>query len=215
MHDHRALDGEAERVLRGERECLAGVDHRGDGDAADWSDIGAEVLGAVASRPYKQGGALHWVGYRAQGMNDTFRVHVESLHPSFERLMAMRHVNVCSLPTGMPTWHLSFSGRPSSPDVGHESLRIAYKNIAGEVLRTIVRPSHSSLLERRPVRLAQATRSMARAPSLGRTRPSMPRSSRRRSDSAPWRSVSSRNAIPFGRRCSKFMLRDCTPDTAQ
>jgi len=35
MHDHRALDGEAERVLRGERECLAGVDHRGDGDAAD------------------------------------------------------------------------------------------------------------------------------------------------------------------------------------
>jgi hypothetical protein len=35
MHDHRALDGEAEGVLRGERECLAGVDHRGDGDAAD------------------------------------------------------------------------------------------------------------------------------------------------------------------------------------
>src|ERR1039457_2320848 len=35
MHDHRAFDGEAERVLRGEWECLAGVDHRGDGDAAD------------------------------------------------------------------------------------------------------------------------------------------------------------------------------------
>jgi hypothetical protein len=35
MHDHRAFDGEAEGVLRGERECLAGVDHRGDGDPAD------------------------------------------------------------------------------------------------------------------------------------------------------------------------------------
>jgi hypothetical protein len=35
MHDHRAFDGEAERVLRGERECLAGADHRGGGDAAD------------------------------------------------------------------------------------------------------------------------------------------------------------------------------------
>lgn len=34
VHDHRALDGKAERVSRGERECLAGVDHRGDGDAA-------------------------------------------------------------------------------------------------------------------------------------------------------------------------------------
>lgn len=28
-------DREAERVLRGERKCLAGVDHCGDGDAAD------------------------------------------------------------------------------------------------------------------------------------------------------------------------------------
>jgi hypothetical protein len=35
MHDHRTFDGEAERVLRGERECLAGVDHRGDGNTAD------------------------------------------------------------------------------------------------------------------------------------------------------------------------------------
>jgi hypothetical protein len=35
MHDHRAFDGEAERVLRGEWECLAGVDHRGDGDPSD------------------------------------------------------------------------------------------------------------------------------------------------------------------------------------
>jgi hypothetical protein len=35
VDDHRALDGEAEGVLRGERECLAGVDHRGDGGAAD------------------------------------------------------------------------------------------------------------------------------------------------------------------------------------
>jgi hypothetical protein len=36
VDDHRALDGEAERVLGRERECLAaGVDHRGDGDAAD------------------------------------------------------------------------------------------------------------------------------------------------------------------------------------
>jgi len=34
MHDHRALDREAERVLRGERKCLAGVDYRGDGDSA-------------------------------------------------------------------------------------------------------------------------------------------------------------------------------------
>lgn len=32
---HRALDREAERVLRDERECLAGVDHRGDGEATD------------------------------------------------------------------------------------------------------------------------------------------------------------------------------------
>jgi hypothetical protein len=34
MHDHRTLDGEAERVSRGKRECLARVDHRWDGDAA-------------------------------------------------------------------------------------------------------------------------------------------------------------------------------------
>jgi hypothetical protein len=34
MHDHRVLDGEAERVSRNERECLAGIDHCGDGDAA-------------------------------------------------------------------------------------------------------------------------------------------------------------------------------------
>jgi hypothetical protein len=42
VHDHRALNGEAERVLRSERECLAGVDHRGDGDAAD--GIGHSLL---------------------------------------------------------------------------------------------------------------------------------------------------------------------------
>jgi len=35
MHDQRALDGKAEGVLRGKRECLAGVGHRGHGDAAD------------------------------------------------------------------------------------------------------------------------------------------------------------------------------------
>ena len=52
VHDHRALDGEAERVLRGERECLAGVDHRGDGDAAD--GVGHELIeraNDVNSRP--------------------------------------------------------------------------------------------------------------------------------------------------------------------
>jgi hypothetical protein len=35
VDDHRALDGEAEPVLRGERKCLAGIYNRGDGDAAD------------------------------------------------------------------------------------------------------------------------------------------------------------------------------------
>jgi hypothetical protein len=35
-------------------------------------------------------------------MNDTFRQHVESLHPSFERLMSMSPVKVCSLPKPMP-----------------------------------------------------------------------------------------------------------------
>jgi hypothetical protein len=32
MHDYLALNGESERVLRRERECLAGVDHCGVGD---------------------------------------------------------------------------------------------------------------------------------------------------------------------------------------
>jgi hypothetical protein len=36
-------------------------------------------------------------------MNETFREHVESLHPSFERLMAMPPVKVCTLPKSMPT----------------------------------------------------------------------------------------------------------------
>lgn len=35
-------------------------------------------------------------------MNDTFRAHVESLHPSFERLMAMRPVSARSLPPNVP-----------------------------------------------------------------------------------------------------------------
>jgi len=35
VNDHRALDGEAEPVLRGERERLAGVNCRRDDDAAD------------------------------------------------------------------------------------------------------------------------------------------------------------------------------------
>src|SRR5439155_21282667 len=35
-------------------------------------------------------------------MNETFRAHVESLHPSFERLMAMPPVKVCALPKTMP-----------------------------------------------------------------------------------------------------------------
>ena len=42
MRNDAALDGEAERVLGRERECLAGVDHRGDGDAAD--GVGHGVL---------------------------------------------------------------------------------------------------------------------------------------------------------------------------
>jgi hypothetical protein len=40
VHDHRALDGRAERVLDGERKCLAGIDHRCDGDAADRVGLG-------------------------------------------------------------------------------------------------------------------------------------------------------------------------------
>lgn len=35
MRDHGALDREAERVLRDERECLAEVGHGGDGGAAN------------------------------------------------------------------------------------------------------------------------------------------------------------------------------------
>lgn len=35
MDDHRALDGEAGRGLDGGRGCLAGIDQRWDGDAAD------------------------------------------------------------------------------------------------------------------------------------------------------------------------------------
>jgi hypothetical protein len=35
-------------------------------------------------------------------MNETFRAHVESLHPSFDRLMAMTPVKVCALPKAMP-----------------------------------------------------------------------------------------------------------------
>lgn len=39
---------------------------------------------------------------RYSAMNDSFRKHVESLHPSFERLMAMAPVKVCALPKEMP-----------------------------------------------------------------------------------------------------------------
>ena len=35
VNDHLALDGEPEWVLADKRECLAGIDHRGNGDAAD------------------------------------------------------------------------------------------------------------------------------------------------------------------------------------
>jgi predicted GIY-YIG superfamily endonuclease len=35
-------------------------------------------------------------------MNEVFRKHVESLHPSFERLMAMPPSKVCALPRSMP-----------------------------------------------------------------------------------------------------------------
>lgn len=35
-------------------------------------------------------------------MNEMFREHVESLHPSFERLMAMPSVKACALPKEMP-----------------------------------------------------------------------------------------------------------------
>ena len=37
-------------------------------------------------------------------MNEMFRKHVESLHPSFERLMAMPPVKACALPQKMPTY---------------------------------------------------------------------------------------------------------------
>jgi hypothetical protein len=36
-------------------------------------------------------------------VNETFRQHVESLHPSFERLMAMAALKVCDLPRSMPS----------------------------------------------------------------------------------------------------------------
>lgn len=36
-------------------------------------------------------------------MNETFRTHVEALHPSFSRLIAMAPVTVASLPRAMPT----------------------------------------------------------------------------------------------------------------
>ena len=55
MDDHRALDGEAEWVLRGERECLAGVDHRGDGDAADGVGHGCGLSAAGQTRIYWNG----------------------------------------------------------------------------------------------------------------------------------------------------------------
>ena len=51
MHDHRALDGEAERVLGRERECLAGVDHRGDGDAADGVGHGVREVNCADATP--------------------------------------------------------------------------------------------------------------------------------------------------------------------
>lgn len=35
-------------------------------------------------------------------MNGMFRTHVESLHPSFERLMAMPPIKACALPKKMP-----------------------------------------------------------------------------------------------------------------
>ena len=46
MDDHRAFDGETERVLCRERERLAGVDHRGDGDATDGIGHGSGGLKA-------------------------------------------------------------------------------------------------------------------------------------------------------------------------
>jgi len=36
-------------------------------------------------------------------MNEAFRAHVESLHPSFEKLLSMSPVRVCDLPKAMPT----------------------------------------------------------------------------------------------------------------
>ncbi len=42
-------------------------------------------------------------GARLHCMNEIFRAHVESLHPAFERLMAMPPVKPCSLPINMPS----------------------------------------------------------------------------------------------------------------
>jgi predicted GIY-YIG superfamily endonuclease len=36
-------------------------------------------------------------------MNEIFREHVESLHPSFQKLMGTKPVKVCTLPKGMPS----------------------------------------------------------------------------------------------------------------
>ena len=53
MDDHRALDREAERVLRGERECLAGVDSVVTVMRLIVSRIGCGVKG-----PRNEGGAI-------------------------------------------------------------------------------------------------------------------------------------------------------------
>ena len=60
MDDYRSLDGEAERVLRRERECLARVDDRGSGDATDSVGHGLlkRVWRASALLVYK----LKWKG---------------------------------------------------------------------------------------------------------------------------------------------------------
>ena len=61
VDDHRALDGEAERVLRRERKCLAGVDHRGDGDATDGVGHGKSRK-CRKTRNYSAGAARNAVG---------------------------------------------------------------------------------------------------------------------------------------------------------
>jgi hypothetical protein len=105
-------------------------------------------------------------------MHETFRAHVEALHPSFERLIAMTPVTVASLPSVMPergvyvfsegATHL-YAGRSNRlrprlrehgrPSSGHNTAPFAFQ-LARQETKTVAtyRPTGSrSELEADPV----------------------------------------------------------------